>query len=408
MIRSHRSFFFIGTCATTIAIGCGLSFGPADFTNGTTSGEGGAQSPTEGSTTDGPPGFVLPDGAVVNASKLLVVLAGERDGTDVATSDFWIAPIDDTSGNVGAFTALQSGVFRGSLGSFAIVNGRLVVAMRSGNRWVEHMDYGPPNGPNGFWTGTAAPTPPVYSYGSVWAGSTILAVGGAYDITTDAGTNTFRDDKIRISAFAPNSDGGGGTGFTPLSESPTRTPLAIRDMQLATYKNKFVYLIGGNSSSGDQFNKVYVASVDPAKGVNDFAATTAIVNPANAQRHNPQNAMFCTVETSPNKGRLIIAGGDATDVVLSAPIDEATGMLGTWQAATKLPGALRGAGCAYFNGALHFIGGVGTTSRTDRIIRATFGMTDDGKSGEWDLSSGEKLPLPRSSIIAFVVDRATP
>lgn len=401
--KKRGVFFLVFFAPVAIAMGCGLSFGPGDFSSGTITGEGGLP-PEGGPATDGPPGFVLPDGAVVNASKLLIVLAGERDGADTPTSDFWVAPIDDATGNVGEFTTLQSGVFRGALGSWATVGGRLVVAMRSSGRFVEHIAYGPPNGPSGFWSGTAAPTPPVYSYGSVWAGTNILAVGGAFDVTNDAGTNTFRDDKIRISSFDPTSDAG---PFTSLAESPTRTPLAIRDVQLVTYKSKFVYLIGGNSSASDQFNKVYVASVDPTKGVNDFVATTAIVNPVNAQRHNPSNAIFCTVETSPDKGRLIIAGGDGTDVVLSAPIDEVTGMLGTWQAATKLPGALRGAGCAYFNGSLHFVGGVGATSRTDRIIRASFG-TDDGKSGEWDLSSGEKLPLPRSSVIALVVNRAAP
>ena len=63
---TRTRLFLVLTGATTIAIGCGLSFGPADFTSGTNNGEGGSQSPTDGSgTTDGPPGFVLPDGAVL-------------------------------------------------------------------------------------------------------------------------------------------------------------------------------------------------------------------------------------------------------------------------------------------------------------------------------------------------------
>jgi len=168
--------------------------------------------------------------------------------------------------------------------------------------------------------------------------------------------------------------------------------VGIRDAAVIAYK-EFVYVIGGTGAASDQRSKVYVARIDPTAGVGAFVETTRVVNPTTNQPHTPFVPMICAGE-----GRLFIAGGSGSDIVLSSTIDETSGALGPWKAATKLPGALRGAGCAIWDATIHLIGGIGATSRTDRIIRARF--EKDGTLGEWELTSGEKLPAPRSSIIA--------
>lgn len=380
-------------------VGCALSYEPGSFRSGTVEGEAGA---IDGGSTQLDGAFILPDGAVASR-QILYVLAGERDGSDTSTSDFWVAPIDDVTGDLGAFTTLQPGLFRGGAAASTVSSGRFFVAMRSG-RAIEHLAT-TTTGLDGNWVGTAAPGVGVFGFGAVFSGSTIVTLGGATSVTVDGGTTTTRDDKVRLSAF-DDTDGG---VFKAVVDSTTRLPLALYNMQVVRYKD-FVYIVGGDSGQSDQSNKVYVAPIDPTQGVGAFTPTTSITNPATGLRHAPANLMVCAVEATSmdgaaRRGRLVVAGGDATDVVLSAPIDAATGALGSWQAARKLPGALKGAGCAYFHGTLHFVGGFGATSRTDRIVRAPF--FEDGTSGEWDLSSGERLPIPRSNIVTLVVDRVT-
>lgn len=364
---------------TLCAVGCAVTFGPGDYTSASRDEDAAVLVVDAGFDL---PEVVSPDGAVSDGKHLLV-LAGERDGSDTSTSDMWLAPID-AQGNVGRFATLPPGVIRGPMTTAMLTNDRFF-AMRGGStRLVEHIAFD--SGVTGNWRATTAPSPPLGNYGNVFVGKSLLAVGGWDGVS--------RVDTIQISPFDPLD---GGT-FGELTPSPTKLPVALRDMQLVTYKD-FVYVVGGSSDQPGQSNKVYVARTDPAAGVTDFIATTSIVTPATGQAYAPASPILCAVEISPGRGRLVIAGGDKTDIVLTSAIDEATGTLGSWEVGTKLPGALRGAGCALWNGSLHLIGGLGT-SRSDRILRAR--MTEDGKLGEWELSSGEKLPAPRSSVIAYV------
>jgi hypothetical protein len=364
-------------------VGCALTFSPGDYANAPPRDEDAA-----GGTVDQVSGPAV-DGAASDAASgptiahHLLVIAGERDTPDNLANDVWLAPLD-AQGDVGPFALLQPGIFRGTISTTTIAGGRLFVAMRSTPRRVEHIGFDA--GVTGTWQDTVAPMPPVTGYGNVFAGTSLLALGG--------GIGSVRDDGIQISSF----DQDAGT-FGELSASPTKLPVPMQSMQLVTYKD-FIYVIGGDSKTADQSNKVYVARIDPVAGVSELAATTSIVDPATGQRHSPQSPILCAVEISSGHGRLIIAGGVNTDVVLTSAIDEATGMLGPWEAGANLPNPLRGAGCAFWNGSVHLIGGYVTTYRSDRILRAS--LSDDGKLGEWSLTPGEKLPGPRSSIVAYV------
>jgi len=385
-MRSNAKLLPFSVAATLALIGCAVAFGPGDYAAGGADAAAldGADAP-DARTDDS---SALPDGAPVAPTRRLLVLAGEKDGNDTATNDVWMAPLA-ANGDVGTFEYLQPGLFRGSLVTASVVDGRLFVVSRANGRSVQHaaIDAGvlvPP------WLGQRVGAPPFGGYGQIFSGSNLLALGGAGTVPLDDGGSMFvRDDRIHVSGF----DGG---VFGPLAVSDTTLPVPIRDMGMAAYKD-FIYVVGGDGSAGDQRSKVYVGRADPVAGVGAFTETSPVINPQTNQPHTPASPIVCA-----DAGRLFIAGGTTsggpTDVVLAATIDEANGSISAWKALTKLPGPLRGAACAVWNDALHIIGGTGATSRSDRIIRARFAA--DGTLGEWELSSGEKLPAPRSSVIA--------
>lgn len=372
--------------AITAGVGCAVTFGPGDYTGG--GGDAGADvSASDVVTADGT--TTLPDGAPAPSGLHLLVVAGERDGADPSTSDVWLAPID-AKGDVGVFQPLQPALFRGSLVTSTVAGGRLFIASRVAGRSVQHVELDA--GIAGSWKGQAITSPSFSNFGQVFSGTSLLALGGSGSVSDGDGGSTFViDDAIRITPF--DAGGPDGGGFEAMTTSETKLPIGLQNPMTVEYKD-FIYIVGGSSTAGDQASKVYVARRDAVKGVLPFAETTRVVNPQTNQPHTPSSPILCAAE-----GRMYLAGGSSTDIVLTSAINETDGTLGAWKAATKLPGPLRSAGCAVWSGALHFIGGVGLTSRTDRIIRAP--INPDGTLGEWDLSSGEKLPAPRSSIVAI-------
>ncbi|MBX3263451.1 MAG: hypothetical protein KIS78_01610 [Labilithrix sp.] len=379
--RGSKAKLLALALAPGVALGCAVTFGPGDYTGGA----------LDGGVTDAPPrsdvalddARALPDGAP--AGLRLLVIAGEKDGPETATNDVWLASID-ANGDVGPFETLQPALFRGAPVTANVAGGRLFVATRALERSVEHaaIDAGVLLS---AWRGQAVDRPPFGGYGQAFSGSSLLAFGGGGEVTDDGGSpQLVWDDAIHVARF---EDG----GFGALEPSTTRLPFGIKDMTMVSYKS-FVYLFGGDAASGDQRSKVYVARLDATAGVGAFEETTRVVNPATSQPYTPSSPVLCVGD-----GRFVIAGGTGSDIVLSSAIDETDGALGPWRAVTKLPGALRAAGCVMWNDTVHLVGGYGATSRTDRIIRARFAA--DGTLGEWELSSGEKLPEPRSGIIAL-------
>ncbi|OJY21794.1 MAG: hypothetical protein BGO98_02965 [Myxococcales bacterium 68-20] len=381
-MRSIAKLPVLLLAVTLAAVGCAVTFGPGDYTGEPVDAAVPDAASQPDVTSDAP--IDVPDGALPVAGRRLLLIAGEKDGSDIAANDVWTAPIDE-KGDVGAFEYLQPAPFRGAAVTANVASGRLFVASRALGRSVEHVAIDGGVLTSG-WTGQAVGAPMFAGYSQIFAGSSLLALGGAGDVDDGlGGTILVWDDTIHITPFD-------GTSFDGLNASSTRLPVGIRDAAVIAYK-EFVYVIGGTGAASDQRSKVYVARIDPTAGVGAFVETTRVVNPTTNQPHTPFVPMICAGE-----GRLFIAGGSGSDIVLSSTIDETSGALGPWKAATKLPGALRGAGCAIWDATIHLIGGIGATSRTDRIIRARF--EKDGTLGEWELTSGEKLPAPRSSIIA--------
>lgn len=380
--RGSRTKLLALALAPGAVVGCAVTFAPGDYAGGAVD-AGAVDALAAPDVVDGDAG-VAPDGAPA-AGRRLLVIAGEKDGPETATNDVWLASIDD-DGDIGPFEVLPPGLFRGAPVTASVASGRLFVAMRALGRSVEHVAIAA-GVLTSAWQGQAIEQPPFGGYGQVFSGSSLLALGGGGEVMTDdGGTQFVWDDTIRVARF---EDG----GFGALEPSPTRLPLGIQGMTMVPYAG-FVYLFGGDSAAGDQRSRVYVARLDPTAGVGELEETTRVVNPATSQPHTPSSPILCAGE-----GRFVIAGGTSSDIVLSSTIDGADGSLGPWRAVTKLPGALRAAGCVIYDDTVHLVGGFGVTSRTDRIIRARFAA--DGTLGEWELSSGEKLPGPRSGVIAL-------
>lgn len=392
--RSRRPSRLLPILFASIALGavaCGFGFSPGDYggaASGGDGGDGGAEgsSLTDSALADGPK---LPDGAPAPVSHL-VLIAGERDGTDTAAGDVWSAPIY-ADNSLGEFTALAPTFFRGTKTSWSLANGQLFVATRSptSNRAVEWVDFD--GGVAGAWRGSLVPNPSSYNYAQVFAGSSLLALGGQHNETLDGGaTQNVFDDTVVIAALTD-------AGYPSLTTSSSTLAQAAAGLTTFLYKD-FVYTFGGYGPANDQASKVYVAHVDaaPDVAVGEFKETTRLTNPTNGQPYPiPQQAILCA-----GASRMFVIGGSNNDIVITAPINETDGTLGAWKGAPKLPGALRSAGCALVGDMLHLFGGVGATSRTDRVLRAQ--LKPDGTLGEWEISSGTKLPAPRSSIVAFV------
>jgi hypothetical protein len=374
--RRAALLLVFGMGGLAVGVGCAVGFSPGDYGGDgrTVGGEGG------GLTEGGPRALHL------------FVLAGERDGTDPATSDVFVAPIDDR-GDVGRFEVLQPGVYRGGATTANLSGGRLLVAFNRSPRVVEHVTF--ESGPTGVWQPAIAPQPPVALYASVFSGTSLLALGGVVDGgVIDGSVQLVRNDGIQIASF----DGARGT-FGALAASPTKLPIPLFGAQVVTYKD-FVYLVGGDSGQADQTSKVYVARIDPVAGVGAFAETARIVVPETGQPHVPSGAMLCAGEIEGGRSRFFVAGGSGTDIVLSSPISDADGKLEGWSSGPKLPGVLQRAGCVVFHGAVHLVGGLGGSSRSDRILRSRVGS--DGRMAQWELSSGAPLPAARSGVVALV------
>jgi hypothetical protein len=366
-----------GAVAGALAPSCALTFSPGDYVG---VGRGDAAGER----------YVAADGRPGPAGANLYVLAGARDPTvDIAgvptdMSDVWLGSID-AKGNVHGWTYAQPAPYRGAAYPFTVIDDRLyVVGYPNGIRSVEFADF--KSGLNATWRGVKVDKPP-YSdgYAEVFAGSSLLGLGGGAQVPADGGGSELRrDDGVYVIHFDATG------AFQPSVKSSTTLPAPLRYMSMLAYKT-FVYMIGGEGEAG---SLVHVARSDPTAGVAPFVATTEIVNPVTTQSYSPPGPILCAAD-----GRFWIIGGTNTDIVLGSAINEGDGSLGPWKAETKLPGPLRDAGCFILGGALYLVGGIGPTSRTDSILRAP--INADGSLGDWDANTGDKLPAPRSSIVAI-------
>ena len=363
------------------AVGCGLAFSPGDY-GGTSNAADAA--PTVDSNVDD---VTTPADAALPTSHVLV-LTGTDDG-GAPTSDIWTATIA-ANGDIGPFVYNAPNLISGPVQAATILGSVLLL---STNVAAARVVEGP------AWDGGIVPadyprasvtTPNPAGYGQFFAGTSLVAVGGASSTTDLNGTVTTTYDPSLEIALA------GGSAYSPTIASPTVLEAGVTDVVVATY-NALVF-INGAGDDPNQAAQIYVGRLDPSAGAIDVTAATPMTNPPQTETlHTPTRPMFCA-----GSGYLFVAGGVGSNVVLYAAIDEAAATLGPWKAGPALPAPLERAGCFAVNGKVYLVGGWAGddagAAATSQILRAT--IAADGTMTEWEVSA-QSLPAPRLNVLAL-------
>lgn len=377
----------IALAGTLKIMGCAITFSPGDY--GGAALEGGpvidAFVPPNVDASTTADGAVTPnDGGPTPPALHVLVIAGEREGADPATSDVWSAPVDAT-GELGPFTYLPSGPVRGPRFAATIADGRLLVATKTASdRVVESADFD--GGTQLTWRTSVIANPPAPDFGQFFAGAALVAAGGF--LQGEDETTYVRDFFV--------STPSAGVYPKAVTTVAAKLPVGLQGASIVTSKS--LVFFWGAGADPNQRAKIYSGKIDPATGATDIADRGVIMNPQAGKPHTPTTPFACAGE-----GHLFIMGG-STDVVLSATIDETTGAVGAWKTGPNLPGILRGAGCAVWNGKVHVFGGAtggaagSIVLYSNKIISST--VAADGTMSPW-VTSPRTLLAPRSNLFVL-------
>lgn len=378
-----RPLSFLALAAAT---GCGITFAPGDF-----SGPGEVPSPSSdaagndsGPTADGGTDTSTPGNETGPApASLHVVVFAEPN-------DVWLAPVSDR-GDLGAFGYLQPTPLPKPLQAAALSGGRLLTVVQgTSSRVVQTMDVD-----GGTWTTGVVPSSPTSDYGSFFAKSSLVVVGGQTSAQVDdgmGGTTTVTTNHVDL--LVSKSTGTQYPGPNNVG-SATKLPAGLFRVTSVLYKD-FVY-VWGQGDAPAQANKVYVGKADETLGLASITETAAIVT-QDGKAHTPTAPIACAGE-----GRLFVIAGSNSSVTVSADIAESTGALGAWKTGPSLPVGRSAAGCAVFKGWVYVFGGLrnpasGPTGPTDEILRSK--VSADGTLSEWEVTA-QKLPGARANVFAL-------
>jgi hypothetical protein len=348
------------TVALLASVGCSLGVDPGEYS---------AASRAPGSAGE----FLL-----IGGQRAASVDLDPRPTTDV------LRVVLDARGAPAAVTAELSlpanGAFAAARVKDASGDRVLVIGESTGNDRTSYVAAAPSRTAElGPWTFSARPDPPRWNAALLLSPPSILQLGGgeqehgvpgaavvASDLTIDPpGASTWRD---------------AGTSLG----TPRWGPAVAR-------VGPFVYAVGGTlepESNPKGVSAVEVARVDDATGrPGAFAATTAL----------PETRASTTL--AGGAGRLFAIGGTATgltnevlDVILSAPIDAATGALGAWSQAGRLAAPVSEPAAIVVAGRLFVVGGyvAGARRASDRVASAR--ISADGTLDAWEPDAAVTLP----------------
>jgi len=153
--------------------------------------------------------------------------------------------------------------------------------------------------------------------------------------------------------------------------------------------NGYLYAIGSANGSGD----VEYAHPDPSTGVI-----------ANWSRGSPLPAGKQALGAAATNGFLYAlsgsntSGAPATPDVVVAPIDPATGAVGTWTYTTALPDARSGAAAATSGGYLYVIGGGARTTCCFNTVFYAQINPSNGTPGSWSMATMPVLVLGAAAV----------
>lgn len=365
------ALFFIAGAAL---VACGIAFAPGDY---------GSPSSRDAGTG------VLPDGAVPfdgdvppvpDGGARLLLLSGQRERFGMNDPSPYVAETLLTTvnaeGKLGPFVYDRSPPSATTYVTMVLANGTLYAQSGSavsfaplGERITDE------------WKVLPIKSYPPLQYYSPWLlGEKVMVSAGGY---TQSGTSMFVTD---VYTAPLDFQDAGVDGWTVLPSSKLVKPRG--SVTLHRYK-KFVYAIGGidqaffTNTPGKEDVEVAPLNDDGTPGM--FAATEKLVNPSSMTAFG-----IISPTVADAQGYLFVIGGQqstqtgsGSDLVLYAKIDEATGLLGKWTGAPRLPGPLTGAAAFSYGGRLFVIGGSGATALSDQVLALTVGT--DGKLGDsWE------------------------
>ena len=407
--RSPRRRRLVAPLALTAlvfaTVRCGFLASPGEYTGGEITGDGSLETSTLGdsSATDG--SLVLSDGNVIPQSiGTIAIMAGARDPSspddDPAWSaDAWSGVLDskghvatwriepsapaigpfDSSGLVGTkWMTINAGGGPGGKGGTALQNTSWVPGIAGD--WVTNNALGAPGG--------------LAEFSRAFYGTRLVYIGGSRTVPVDGGgTNTFLTQEVHTSTVDPAANtlsGSDNAGGVQLLHARARPALALGKTSL--------YVVGGRTNAGFS-GSVEMAPVDVTAGT-----FQAFVDQPTMMTGGAEHKVYLPGAVVSSRGFLFVAGGRSaaanappTDVVLSASVDGTTGALGTFTTLNKLPAPLYNHALVAFKGRLYVIGGVGTTTRSDKVYSAS--INADGTIGDWDTDA--KLPAARSDFAAL-------
>lgn len=383
----------LGLLALASAVGCGLTFSPGDYAEPATPSPAQPDGSSGGGAGDGGgPGDAGTDSAVTEAgaavSAHVLLFAGRKDDA-TETNDVWSVPVNDR-GELGTFTYEPSTPLLKSVQAVGLAGGHVLAASQgTSSRVVQSADFD--GGLRSVWTSAVVASPSPSAYGSFFARTSLVVVGGRTTETVDDGmggttTVTVTHPELLVSRAS-------GTQYAPPNNvaSTVKLPVGLYDPTIAIYKD-FAYL-QGRGDAGDQASKVYMGRVDETLGLASVTAASSLVG-GDGKPYGPIGPITCA-----GAGRLYVVGGEGATTTLGAPIDEATGALGAWKTGPNLPVARDRGACVVVGKHLYVFGGRLTgAGSTAQVLRST--IAPDGALGEWE-TMAQALPAARANVFAL-------
>ncbi|CAN5924260.1 hypothetical protein BH11MYX4_BH11MYX4_50280 [soil metagenome] len=382
---------------------CGLLGAPGGY-SGAGEDPGDAQ-PDASSLGDGPStpdALVLPDGNVPGSIGTITLMAGERDPTSADDDPAWSADawsgILDANGAVASWRIEKSAPLVGSFDSAALIGNKWVMINvgfgLNGARGTAIQQTSWIPGIAGDWKAGRANGAPggLDETTRAFFGAHLGYVGGTRTVAVDGGTNTFFTNEVHVADVDTTANALGASSDTGVQLLHARSRAGV------LLAGTSFFVAGGRAPvAGGITASVERSKVDLGAGTFE-AFTDQPPMKDGAAEHKVFHPALVAAD-----GYLWVSGGRTngasapTDVVLSSAIDPATGALGEFQSATKLPKPLHDHAFVAFKGRLYVAGGVTGMGRSDEVYSAAIGA--GGTLGAWEPNA--KLPGARSDFVAL-------
>jgi hypothetical protein len=181
-----------------------------------------------------------------------------------------------------------------------------------------------------------------------------------------------------------------GAAFVPVEDGPSPA--------------SYVFAVGGADSTAVPTNVVYRSVAEQTGALQSWDAVTPLPDERAFHTTVAATAFTAALDTATTAAYLYVVGGqDSTGTVMSsthyAHVD-LDGVVGDWQAGPDLPEPIQGAGATIFRGYLYLVGGQDTAgSALATAYRAK--VNDDGSLGSWESLPDMPRASAFGSVVSF-------